>query len=250
VAEESENQMTVEQLAYETGLSVRNIRSHQARGLLPSPEVRSRVGYYGPEHTKRLKLIRELQAEGLKLEGNARLIRESEGRGEGLLRVREAADAAVEAESPEVVTVDDLIQRFGLAPGQGQKALEKAVKLRLLVPIGDDLFEAPSPSLLRAAEEAVGMGIELPRLLDAAEELQRHTKAVSRRFVKLFIEAVWEPFVEAGTPDDEWPAIAESMSRARPLAAEALMAVFRQSMSREIEGTLADIAKRLSQGKR
>ena len=45
---ESPNQLTIEQLAGESGMSVRNIRAHQARGLLAPPEVRMRVGYYGP----------------------------------------------------------------------------------------------------------------------------------------------------------------------------------------------------------
>ena len=58
------NELTIEQLAAETGMSVRNIRSHQARGLLAPPEVRSRVGYYGPEHVASLRLIRSLQDEG------------------------------------------------------------------------------------------------------------------------------------------------------------------------------------------
>ena len=39
--------LTIEQLAAETGMTVRNIRAHQARGLLDPPEVRLRVGYYG-----------------------------------------------------------------------------------------------------------------------------------------------------------------------------------------------------------
>src|SRR5947199_322811 len=47
---ESPNQLTIEQLAQESGMTVRNIRSHQARGLLAPPEVRMRIGYYGPEH--------------------------------------------------------------------------------------------------------------------------------------------------------------------------------------------------------
>ncbi|MHB8658181.1 MAG: MerR family transcriptional regulator [Solirubrobacteraceae bacterium] len=33
-AVQSPNQLTIEQLAAETGMSVRNIRAHQARGLL------------------------------------------------------------------------------------------------------------------------------------------------------------------------------------------------------------------------
>src|ERR671932_2021183 len=91
--DDSPNQLTIERLAHETGLSVRNLRSHQARGLLPAPEVRGRVGYYGPEHIERIRLIQELQGEGLKLEGIKRLLDESAGSRGGLLRVRRAAGA-------------------------------------------------------------------------------------------------------------------------------------------------------------
>jgi hypothetical protein len=42
---ESANDLTIDDLAREMGLSVRNVRSHQARGLLPPPEVRGRIGY-------------------------------------------------------------------------------------------------------------------------------------------------------------------------------------------------------------
>jgi hypothetical protein len=38
------NQLTIEQLAGASGMSVRNIRAHQARGLVSAPEVRMRVG--------------------------------------------------------------------------------------------------------------------------------------------------------------------------------------------------------------
>ena len=59
---EPENNLTIEELAVETGMTVRNIRSHRARGLLPAPEVRDRVGYYGPDHLARLRMIQELPA--------------------------------------------------------------------------------------------------------------------------------------------------------------------------------------------
>src|SRR5918998_4213483 len=113
--EASPNQLTIEALAHETGLSVRNLRSHHARGLLPPPEVRGRVGYYGPEHVERLRLIQELQAEGLKLDGIKRLLEES--RGDGLLNVKRAADAfgAGDGEGSEVITAEELTERLGLA---------------------------------------------------------------------------------------------------------------------------------------
>ncbi len=76
-ADSSPNQLTIEQLAAETGMSVRNIRSHQARGLLSAPEVRMRVGYYGPEHVAQLRLIRDLQDEGFNLGGIKRLLEDT-----------------------------------------------------------------------------------------------------------------------------------------------------------------------------
>src|SRR5207248_64608 len=84
-----ENQLTIEELAAESGMSVRNIRSHQARGLLPPPEVRMRVGYYGPQHVLQLRLIRELQDQGFNLNGIKRLLDDTHGTAERLLRVRQ-----------------------------------------------------------------------------------------------------------------------------------------------------------------
>ena len=83
---ESPNQLTIEQLAAQSGMSVRNIRSHQARGLLPPPEVRLRVGYYGPEHLAQLRLIRDLQAEGFNLAGIKRLLDDTQSTAERLTR--------------------------------------------------------------------------------------------------------------------------------------------------------------------
>lgn len=66
--------LTIDELARRSGMTVRNIRAHQARGLLPPPEIHQRVGFYGPEHLTRLELIQELQAEGFNLKGIKRLL--------------------------------------------------------------------------------------------------------------------------------------------------------------------------------
>src|SRR5688572_16814463 len=105
-------ELTIDDLAREVGLSVRNLRSHQARGLLPPPEVRKRVGYYGAEHVARVRLIQELQAEGMKLEGVKRLLDESGATGEGLLRVKHAADAFESDEPSEIVSLAELGEKF------------------------------------------------------------------------------------------------------------------------------------------
>jgi DNA-binding transcriptional MerR regulator len=207
------------------------------------------VGYYGPEHIERLRLIRELQGEGLKLEGIKRLLDESQSSGEGLLRVKRAADAFEESEGSEVVTAAELGERLGLGE-QDRKLINKAMKLGILVPLGNDLFEVPSPSLLATAEEVVRRGITLPHALDLVEELERHARDVSKKFVKLFLADVWKPFTDAGLPDGQWSEVAESMEQLRPLAAQALLTVHRRTLSEEVESTFSDITKRLSERKR
>ena len=242
-------ELTIDDLAREVGLSVRNLRSHQARGLLPPPEVRKRVGYYGDEHVARIRLIQELQAEGMKLDGIKRLLDESGATGAGLLRVKHAADAFAGNEPSEIVSAAELGEKFGV--GEESLALiKRSVKLGLITPVGDDLFEIHSPSLMAAAEEVVARGISLPHAIDLLGDLQRYSRIVSEKFVKLFLDDVWRPFSEAGRPDEQWSEIAEAMEGLRPIAAEALLAIFRRTLSDEVEATFADIAKRLAQGKR
>src|SRR6476469_4792749 len=147
-AQPADARMTIEQLASEVGMTVRNIRSHQSRGLLPAPEVRARVGYYGAEHVARLRLILDMQADGFNLAAIERLVNATSGSTDRLLGLRRAMTAPFEAETPEVRTAADLLERFGEV---SDKDAERIRKLRLLVPIGDDRFEVPSPSLMKAA---------------------------------------------------------------------------------------------------
>src|SRR3954467_15912074 len=207
--------LTIDELARETGLTVRNVRSHHARGLLPPPEVRGRTGFYGPEHVERLRLILKLQSEGLKLDGIKRLLGDD---GERLLALRRAG---ADTEAPEVLTAAELSERFGDAG----HLIAKAAKPGLLVPLGDGHYEVPSPALLAAAEEVVTRGVSLDHALDLIESVERHARAVSKDFVKLFMDDVIKPFADAGMPAERWEDLADSVEHVRPLAAQALLAV-------------------------
>ena len=114
--------LTVEQLAAEVGMSVRNIRNHHTRGLLPPPEVRARVGYYSAEHVARLRLILDLQADGFNLAAIERLLSGSDGLAERLLGLRKAVTTPFEPEPPELITREELDQRFGELERQGRRA--------------------------------------------------------------------------------------------------------------------------------
>jgi DNA-binding transcriptional MerR regulator len=243
---DSPNQLTVEQLAAESGMSVRNIRAHQARGLLAAPEVRMRVGYYGPEHVAQLRLIRELQDDGFNLGGIKRLLEDTQGTAERLLAFKAALTAPEAAERAETLSLAELGRRFRVSAEEAPEVLGKAQKLGVLVPVGHDQFEVPSPSLLAVAEEVVGRGISLRSALAILEEIERHSDSVSRSFVKLFLREVWKPFQQADMPPERWPEIEEAVERLRPIAAEALMAIFRQRLSSQIEDAFREITRRLS----
>jgi DNA-binding transcriptional MerR regulator len=228
-------ELTIEQLAAQSGMSVRNIRAHQARGLLAPPQVRLRVGYYGAEHVIRLRLIRDLQDEGFNLAGIKRLLDDRQGTAERMARFRQALTEPPHVERSATITAAQLGQRFGVGAQDAPRVLARAQRLGILRTAGDDLYEAPSPSLLDVAEQVVARGLSLEGALAVFEAIERHCDAVSQAFVKLFLDEVWRPFQASGMPVERWPEIEASIDRLRPLATDALLAIFGQRMSAQIE---------------
>ena len=68
------DELTVDELAEATGVSVRNIRYYASLGLLPSPERRGRVAYYGVRHRALLDLTTALQEHGFTLQAIERYL--------------------------------------------------------------------------------------------------------------------------------------------------------------------------------
>ena len=239
-------ELTIEQLAAEAGMTVRNIRAHQARGLLAPPEVRQRVGYYGPEHVQQLKLIRDLQEDGFNLAGIKRLVDDGQGTAQRLARFRRTLTTPPNAEEPETLTVGELGRRFRVSAEQAPEVLARAETLGVIVAEGDGRYRIPSPLLLSVAEQVVARGVSLDGALSVFKQVELHCDAVSAAFVALFMNQVWEPFQRAGMPVDRWPEIDETIERLRPLATEALLAIFGQRMSAQIEEAFGELTRRLS----
>jgi len=227
-------ELTIDELARETGMTVRNIRAHQSRGLLPPPDVRARTGYYGPDHVARLRLIQELQGNGYNLAAIKDLVNASSGSSQEALAFARALLAPFEDERPEVIDAAELAERFG-GPDGDPKALKRAEKLGVVVPLGAGRYEIPSPTLLRAGETLMGLGIPLEMSLDVIETVARQADSVADAFVKLFLDRVWKPFDRAGQPDTEWPAVLAALEQLRPLATEVLVATFQPRMTQATE---------------
>jgi len=247
---EEANHLTIEELADQTGLTVRNIRAHQARGLLAPPEVRMRVGYYGPQHVAALQLIRELQDQGFNLNGIKRLLEDSQGTAERLLRVRQAVAPRAPEGPAETLSAVELGRRFKLQEAEGRELLARAIKQGYLIPVGGDHYEVANSALLEVADEAVSSGIPLRAAMDVIEELQRQCESVSRSFVKLFLREVWKPFAKADMPAERWPEIEDAVERLKPAASKALLSLFQDTLGSEVDGALAEVTRRLSEQKR
>ena len=238
--------LTIDELAQRVGMTVRNIRAHQSRGLLPAPEVRGRTGFYGDEHVTRLELVKELQADGFNLEAIRRLVENSGGSSAEVLRFAQAARTPFDDEEPEILSGDDLVERFGA----DADALARAIKLGLIRPLGDGSFEERSPRLGRVATQLLSQGVPLDRALDAVERLRRHADGAAKAYVQLFLEEIWKPFDEAGRPAERWPEVQEALDRLRPLASEALLALFQVVMTERVDKAAADVLERVADERR
>jgi len=232
--------LTIDELAQRTGMTVRNIRAHQSRGLLPAPEVRGRTGFYSDEHVARIELIKELQADGFNLEAIRRLVATVGESSAEVLNFSRALRAPFEDEASEIITADELAERFGGANGTPDPAmLVEAERLGLLRPLGEGRFEVISPRLQQAGAELAALGVPLEKSLEVLARIRRHSRGVAKTFIELFLESVWEPFDRAGRPEEDWPRVREALERLRPLASEALLSVFQMVMSEAVEETAA-----------
>jgi DNA-binding transcriptional MerR regulator len=233
-AAEPDGKMTIGELARRTGMTIRNIRAHQTRGLLPPPEVQGRTGYYNEEHVARIELTREMQAEGLNLEAIRRVLESTGGSSKEMVDFARAVRAPFEDETPEIFSAKDFAAEWRV-DAVDEKLLKRAEKLGALRVLPDGQVEVISPRLHRAAARMIEFGISAEAAVAVAAKLHEHADAVSRAYVDLFTEQIWEPFDKAGRPDEDWHKVLDALEALRPLASDALLAMFQITMGEETE---------------
>jgi DNA-binding transcriptional MerR regulator len=236
--------LTIDELARKIGMTVRNIRAHQSRGLLPPPQLRGRTGYYGREHIARLELIQELQGEGFNLDLIKRLLEGAGGSSSEVLRFKHALARPFDSEEPQTLGIADLIAEWGTTD---PKMLMKSLSLGLLRQLPDGRFEVPSPRLAKAGRELQRLGVPLERSLEFTATVREHADRLAQIYVDLFLETVWTPFEEAGRPAEGWPAVQDALDRLQPLAFESLLALFGMAMRTATDRAGAEAFKRMAE---
>ena len=224
-AAQTQEPLTIDDLARQVRLPVRTIREYHTMRLLPPPERRGRLGLYDTRHVQRLQLITRLQRRGYSLAG----IRDLLGAWENgtdlvtLLGVDESQTAL--DETPLLLSRAELFQRLpALDPGTlnpgtldpgalDPGALDRASQIGLVRPRGEDHFVVRSPALLGLVADWVEAGVPLDQALDVIEVLTGDLGALAGKLTDLIVGRIWDP-VSATSRAGQLP---DMLRRGRPL---------------------------------
>lgn len=207
--------LTIDQLAARTGLTVRNIRSHVTRGLLPPPLLKGRTAFYGPQHIARLELVTSLQEQGFNLAAITKLV-------SGLA-------APWLTEPAEIWNEAELAAGFGITPDP--ELVQRLRKLGVLDRMPDGLIEVRNPAIIRVGRQLAELGYGVEDLMTVLRALMQSSKSIAEAFVQMFLDVQWKDYVEAGMPPERLPALQSLIERLQPLASQAVIAAFQQAMT-------------------
>lgn len=222
----------LDDLARAAGTTARNVRLYQERGLLPSPRLAGRVGWYGDIHLARLRLITRLLDRGYSLANIAELLSTWESGKDlsAVLGVEQVLTMPWSDESPEPVTLTELRAAFG--SDFVVSHADHLVEIGLLQRQGRR-YVLPSPALLGVARELVSAGLPLPAVLRLAETLVANLTAIAHDFATTTSALLGPDPDPALLTQQDVDRLAELSKRLRPLAALAVNRAFPLVMDRE-----------------
>jgi DNA-binding transcriptional MerR regulator len=223
-------------------MTVRNVRAHAARGLLPPPRMQGRTGFYGAEHLARLELITHLQSEGFSLAAIERLVDATPNQtAERALSQYLEMLTPWQAEPPVDMRRDEFASWIGVDPPHE----EMLTGAGLVEDLGDGAIRVHSPGMVRAGAEAVRLGMPLESLLDTRRMVLEQVTEVAEHFVDLFRRTVWQDFVADGLPEERFAEIRDVVAKLQPVAAQTLMSAFRETMPQAVGELVREASRAL-----
>jgi len=224
--------MTIDELARRVDMTARNIREWQTNGLLPPPQRRGRIGIYSDDHISHIERIKTLRQQGFPLDVIRRILDQS---GESAPEVRRLASAVL---SPANLTRSLEMKRVDLADQFGAEAEQYLADCGLIDIVNDELLVITDTATFDYVEELIAIGLPLEKIARALTHMTNHHIASMQPFVDLYRDEVWEPFLRAGLPIDEWPAIADKTIQLRSLGMGLGMQAFRRAIDK-VAGKIA-----------
>ena len=244
----NQDELTIDQLAAQVGMTVRNVRAYASRGLIPAPRLVGRTGYYGQEHASRLRLIRDLIDRGYTLAAVERAVLSNASlpAGHALALLNTLDNPLGRQEEPEVVSREALAAAAGIRPDDD--LLDQMVVAGLAERIDDQTLRLLRPSIVHAGTQAVALGLSKESTMAMLPMLAEHLRPVAQHFVDQFREQIWHPFAEAGMPEEQWPEVLQRIRAILPVAAQSVLAVFRDQLTSVIDEALGEELSSLADG--
>lgn len=232
--EGGEDLLTVDELAAVTGMTVRTTRYYAGLGLLPPPERRGRMAYYGPEHRARLELIRALQDHGFTLAAIEKyLARLPEDASVEDLAVQRAMMTSWTAEKREQLTRRQLETRAGRKLSDDD--IDNLVTVRGLRRAGER-FEvlAPFDSALRTLD----LDIPVDAFVKASTAISRHMEELADELTAVVRNEIVAPFREQEHTAEDAAKFQQMFSQLRQLTLEGVVAGFQHAANEVISRSL------------
>lgn len=217
-------EFTIDELANVSQVPSRTIRFYQSKGVLPRPEIRGRVAYYGKAHKARLELIASLQDRGLRIEAIRELVSRID-KGEVDIGEWLGLDAQLQEpwadDRPVTVSESELYEMTG----HKRAGLINDLVRGKLVERRGNVFFVPSPALVKIAARAeANANIDVETAAKGGDILKKHVDRAAKDLTALFVKAV----------SREEADFARILAELRPLALDAVRVVFAQAMEREL----------------
>ncbi|MGI8808284.1 MAG: MerR family transcriptional regulator [Acidimicrobiales bacterium] len=228
---------TVDELARTAGVTTTTIRLYQGKGLLPGPELRGRVGYYGSSHLARLRLIAALQERGFSLAA-IRVLVDTWERGATLGDVLGLEEQlAGTREEPLVLDAAGFSALF--PSGEVDPALaRRAVELGIVELRGADIV-VRRPRFLRIGQELVELGLSVEEVLEEYAHLRAAADEIACRFATLFEHRFWQPAMDVGLDEARVTELTATLARLRSLASSIVEAAVGDAIDRAATDRLA-----------
>lgn len=231
-------QMTVDELSAAAGLTVRTTRYYASLGLIPPPERRGRMAWYGDAHLARLEMIRALQGHGFTLQAI-----------EGYL-----------ASMPADARMEDLAVQRAMLTSWTLSGPVDLTRRQLEQHVGrkfedSELELAEEIGMLRRSETARGarfspvhgfdvtvrlldLGLPVEGVRSANAAIERHMGALAGELTTILREDVLAPMRREHLSTAEAEQLEQNLSTLRQLTLEAIVSAFQRSANDVIAESL------------
>jgi DNA-binding transcriptional MerR regulator len=234
---------TIDELAERAEMTVRNVRAYASRGLIDPPRLVGRTGYYGDDHLQRLQLVRLLLRQGYTLAAvEDALLRTPSNAPGHALELLHLLEVPEDRDTSEIISRTELAALAGVP--RDDDLMDALPSLGVAEVVDDEHFRVINPGLVRPGAAARALGLSSQSVIAVVPMLLEHMHTVAEELVGHATEDIFQPFLDAGLPIDDWEPIFARVQMLIPIASRVVLAAFRQELDEAIE---TSIGKKLTE---